>query len=176
MQGEYENQIIKGITQWVNAGNYAYYTFTVNESKKVRISFEWSSTGNHTVSNVMLVEGSTPPESYIPHGYKLPLIVTSGAESKTADVYIGDSKLGAEEYVDYEEQKVYRRGENLTDWNKTYHYGVGVNLNQDSATITTSSAATLYPCLQFSANASGGPDSLGLVPGKKYIATYTIIT
>lgn len=42
------------------------------------------------------------------HGYKIPLTV-SGTETKTIDVYIGDSKLGEAEYVDYSEQKIYRR-------------------------------------------------------------------
>lgn len=44
-----------------------------------------------------------------PAGYKLPLTVTSGTESKNTDIYIGDSKLGEAEYVDYEEQKIYKR-------------------------------------------------------------------
>lgn len=58
----------------------------------------------------MLVEGSTaPPETYIPYGYKLPLTVKNSTETKTIDVYIGDSKLGEEEYVDYGEQKIYKR-------------------------------------------------------------------
>ena len=57
------------------------------------------------------------PTAYAPYGYKLPLTVTSGEGSKTADVYIGDSKLGAEEYVDYQKQKVYKRTEQLFDEN-----------------------------------------------------------
>lgn len=44
-----------------------------------------------------------------PYGYKLPLTVTNSIETKTADVYIGNSKLGEAEYVDYGEQKIYRR-------------------------------------------------------------------
>ena len=107
------------------------------------------------------------------HGYKIPLTV-SGTETKTTDIYIGDSKLGEAEYVDYQEQKMYRRGENLTDWNKTSPYAVNVNLNQDSATLTTVTTSTLYPAVQFSKNSSGGPDSLGLLPGKEYLVTYVI--
>lgn len=57
------------------------------------------------------------------HGYKIPLTV-SGTETKTTDVYIGDSKLGEAEYVDYEEQKVYKRTENLApfidEWGNGY--------------------------------------------------------
>lgn len=43
------------------------------------------------------------------HGYKIPLTVKNSTETKTIDVYIGDSKLGEEEYVDYGEQKIYKR-------------------------------------------------------------------
>lgn len=49
--------------------------------------------------------------SYIPHGYKLPITVTSNGTTTDYPVYIGDSQLMAEEYVDYEEQKVYKRTE-----------------------------------------------------------------
>lgn len=47
-------------------------------------------------------------ESGEPAGYKLTLTVTSGEQSDTYPLYIGDSKLGEEEYVDYGEQKVYK--------------------------------------------------------------------
>lgn len=45
----------------------------------------------------MLVKGSTAPDHYIPHRY-------------TADynLYIGSTELGAEEYVDYQEQQIYK--------------------------------------------------------------------
>lgn len=43
------------------------------------------------------------------YGYKIPLTVKNSTETKTIDVYIGDSKLGEEEYVDYGEQKIYKR-------------------------------------------------------------------
>ena len=113
-------------------------------------------------------------ESGEPSGYKLPMTVESGEESTTTPIYIGDSKLMAEEYVDYESGKVWKRGENLADWGKTYKYNVNVNLEQDSATITTSGSASLYPAVQFSPNANSGPDSLGLIPGKKYLVTYEV--
>lgn len=48
------------------------------------------------------------PTAYAPYGYKLPMTVESGEESTDTPIYIGDSKLMAEEYVDYESGKVYR--------------------------------------------------------------------
>jgi len=48
-------------------------------------------------------------ESGEPAGYKLPLTVKSGAQSQDIPIYIGSTKLGEEEYVDFGEQKVYKR-------------------------------------------------------------------
>lgn len=62
------------------------------------------------LQSIMLVKGSTPSESYIPYGYKLPLTVTSGAESKDTDIFIGDSKLLSTDYIDYESGKIVRNG------------------------------------------------------------------
>ena len=50
-------------------------------------------------------------ESGEPDGYKIPL--TNNSTDYT--LYIGSSKLGAEEYVDYADGKVYKRTENLFD-------------------------------------------------------------
>lgn len=61
-------------------------------------------------SATTLTEGSTQPETYIPHGYKLPLTITSGTESKDTDIYIGDSKLLSGDYVDYKSWKIVRNG------------------------------------------------------------------
>lgn len=47
-------------------------------------------------------------ESGEPTGYKLQLTVESGEESTTTPIYIGGTKLGEEEHVDYGEQKIYR--------------------------------------------------------------------
>lgn len=60
------------------------------------------------VDGITFTEGSTAPASYIPYGYKLPMKVEGEEESTTTPIYIGDSKLMAEEYVDYESGKVYR--------------------------------------------------------------------
>ena len=54
--------------------------------------------------DINLVEGSTAPTSYIPYGYKLPLL--SG--STPVDIYIGDDTLSTEEYVDSGTGKIYR--------------------------------------------------------------------
>lgn len=61
----------------------------------------------------MLIEGSTAPTSYIPYGYKLPMVVTNGTTTTTTPIYIGSDPLAEDEYVDFGGQKVYRRTKNL---------------------------------------------------------------
>lgn len=46
-----------------------------------------------------------------PAGYKLPLTITSGEQSQDIPIYIGSTKLGEEEYVDFGEQKIYKMSE-----------------------------------------------------------------
>lgn len=65
-------------------------------------------------SIAVLTNFSTAPDHYIPFGYKLPLTVESGEQSTDIPIYIGDAKLGEDEYVDYGEQKIYRR--NIEDY------------------------------------------------------------
>ena len=65
--------------------------------------------GEINVSELMLrKEGIT--SDFIPYGYELPLTITNGTENKTSDIFIGDSKLGASDYVDYETQTITRGG------------------------------------------------------------------
>ena len=47
-------------------------------------------------------------ESGEPAGYKIPLTNTDGTHTQTNPLYIGSSKLGAEEYLDYETGKIYK--------------------------------------------------------------------
>lgn len=64
-------------------------------------------------------------ESGEPTGYKLPLTITSGAQLQNAPIYIGDTKLGAEEYVDYEEQKIYKKTENYFPYGNVGEFKFG---------------------------------------------------
>ena len=45
---------------------------------------------------------------YIPYGYLIPISVSDGTNSEDYVLYIGDTKLGADEYFDYAEQKIYK--------------------------------------------------------------------
>lgn len=95
-------------TFWGIYGNTKQSTFTTSaDTKYVLIVFR---TVNDlvTYSEIMLTEGSTPPASFVPFGYKLDMSVSDGTTSTTTPIYIGDDPLGEDEYVDYEEGKVYR--------------------------------------------------------------------
>lgn len=56
----------------------------------------------------MFIKNSSLPETYIPHGYKIPILNTSGEQQSNYDLFIGDSKLYEDEYLDFSEQKIYR--------------------------------------------------------------------
>ena len=63
---------------------------------------------NTTVELLKNITQQTAPITYIPYGNKLTLTLISGTESKTNDVYIGDSKLLSGDYIDYESGKIYK--------------------------------------------------------------------
>lgn len=69
-----------------------------------------SSSSTATISDMMICKANETIDHYIPYGYKFPLTVTSGTESKDTDIYIGDSKLLSGDYVDYETGKIVRNG------------------------------------------------------------------
>ena len=87
-------------------------TLTIPSDGYVRFNI---SLGGSYANAFMFIEGSTAPTSYIPYGYKLPMVVTNGTTTTTTPIYIGSDPLAEDEYVDFGEQKVYRRTENL--WN-----------------------------------------------------------
>ena len=61
---------------------------------------------------LLLGNYSTRPE-FEAYGYKIPLVNTSGQNADSYPLFIGNAKLGEEEYADFGEQKVYKRTENL---------------------------------------------------------------
>lgn len=83
-------------------------TFTTNSTARYLL-FQPA----QVVDLLVLCKGPTAPASYIPHGYQIPLTVTSNEQSITTPVYIGSSKLYEEEYLDYESGKVYKKKPNL---------------------------------------------------------------
>lgn len=76
------------------------------KDKRYIISFDVSGydptiVGGIKLENIMLTEGSTAPDHYIPHRY-----------TSNYDLFVGGTKLYEDEYLDYEKQKVYKRTEN----------------------------------------------------------------
>ena len=79
---------------------------------------------NATKTTVLFsaLSAPTPPDHYIPYRYET-----------TYNLYIGNTKLYKEEYLDYQEQKIYKRTENL--WNKSFV--VPGTINADGSTTTS---------------------------------------
>ena len=59
-------------------------------------------------TDYMFYEGSTAPTSYIPYGYKLPMVSRTENSLIATPIYIGSDPLAEDEYVDFGEQKIYR--------------------------------------------------------------------
>lgn len=95
-------------------------------------------------ANVQFYKGTyTTGPAYQPYGYQIPLTVTSGQNTDTYPLYIGSTKLGAEEYVDYESGKVYKEPPNIFDYTaKDTNKGYIANtyIKTDGSTISSSSA------------------------------------
>ena len=72
------------------------YTFTVQDIDALILrstttqETDWDTLG---VYDIMLVKGSTAPQTFIPYGYQIPLLVTSGQQSTPLTIYIGNSPL-----------------------------------------------------------------------------------
>lgn len=105
-----------------------------NSTEQVNVTITAPITGYVVVLNKegksTVAEGNTA----IPYGYKIPLTVESGEQSGTYPLYIGDSKLGEDEYVDFEVGKVYKRtanfyNKNATDESKGYIPGYYIRYN-----------------------------------------------
>lgn len=91
-----------------NYGGAATKSFSLpSNARYIRLTLRLVNPSN--VDTLMLIKGTVSPSEYIPYGYKIPLVISSGTKTKTIDAYIGDSKLGEEEYIDYGEQKIYKR-------------------------------------------------------------------
>ena len=60
-------------------------------------------------ASCMIVQGTTAPATYIPYGYEVDMSASDGTNTTTPPIYIGDSALQKDEYVDYKTQKIYRK-------------------------------------------------------------------
>lgn len=63
--------------------------------------------------SIMLINGTEAPASFIPYGYQILLTVTSGQNTDIYTIYIGSTKLGTDEYVDYTSEKIYKMIEGI---------------------------------------------------------------
>ena len=106
----YDNNdvLISGIKyNYINPISYT----VLNDVSYIRFSYKKTA----TTDIAMLVSGSTAPTEYIPYGYKVDMSVSDGTTSTTKTIYIGDTPLGEDEYIDYASGKIIRRTEQLWD-------------------------------------------------------------
>lgn len=101
-----------------NGTAHIYYITNVNNAPLPQISEQLSfavkkigvdyNAMNNGFGVKQMMFTPTAPTSYIPYGYKIPISNTSGEQQSNYDLFIGSSKLGEEEYVDFVKQKIYR--------------------------------------------------------------------
>lgn len=65
------------------------------------------------VKKYMITPGTTVPASYIPYGYEVDMSTSDGTNTETTPIYIGDTALQKDEYVDYKAGKIYRKIDNV---------------------------------------------------------------
>lgn len=117
--------------------------------------------------------GGVGDDSGTAYGYVVPMSVSDGTTSTTTPIYIGNEPLEADEYVDYSEQKIYKYGENLADWDKIAVFHMIRTINQDeSITLNTN---YIWASCQFATSYDFGEDTLGLQIGHKYTVFFDVI-
>ena len=83
-------------------GSSSNYVFTPEVDGYLRCSYRIN-----LASEISLTEGDEPATELI-YGYKILFTLTSDINSDDYVAYIGNSQLGATEYIDFVEQKVYK--------------------------------------------------------------------
>ena len=77
---------------------------------------------------------------------KIPLSISDGTNTSSCDLYVGSTKLGEEEYVDFSEQKIYKRTVQLFNKNAPDNY-IGYYLQESGGYYATSNYLVAYiPC------------------------------
>ena len=96
-----ENKVRLGDTtnaqQLQSNGRYGY-EITISSKAKYYM-YAWSGSTNEPIKP-MLEEGSTAT-SYEPYGYKIPITVSNGTDTKTTNIYLKEPLRKIREYADY---------------------------------------------------------------------------
>lgn len=117
--------------------------------------------------------GGVGDDSGTVYGYKLDMATSDGTSATTTPIYIGDEPLYGDEYVDYGEQKVYRRTENLFNgeltqgvYNTTYGNVISSNRYVKSSKIHLNVVG--YITLSFSCPNQGSTSTVTGIDGFVY--------
>lgn len=95
-------------------------------------------------------------ESGEPTGYKIPISLTDGTSTSNYDLFIGDSKLSTDDFVDYGEQKVYKITPNngVSAGNANPQYTI-VNNGDGSYRVYHNTISASYECIKVMPYISG---------------------
>ena len=156
------------LRQVVNTSEHTAEYTASNDVQWILFAFYTSSGVGTEISKLMFTKGSTPPDHYIPHRYET-----------NYNLYIGNTKLSKEEYLDYAEQKVYKRTENL--WNGEIEQGTIATADgqpEDDNTRVRSDFTKVLSPGTYTVNAVGADDAILLVydSSNEYKRTETITT
>jgi len=88
IQVQYTDGTAVQLPSYINDGNWHKYNYVTASGKTVKSICCYYSSGYVyiDVNTFMLTEGSTPPTSYIPYGYKLPIL----SNSTVTNIYLGE--------------------------------------------------------------------------------------
>lgn len=115
------------------------FTVTIPDSAaSVAIGIQLSTATTYKFKKLRLYTDLDTVTAFVPYGYQIPLTNTDGTHTATYPLYIGSTKLGEEEYLDYEDGKVYKRtaqllNQNAKNTNNGYMSGRFLNSNGGSS-------------------------------------------
>lgn len=107
--------------------------FTVWDAYDGTLPAQFNANGDNLADyRIYGASGGVGDDSGTAYGYEVDMSVSDGTTSTTTPIFIGSDPLGEDEYVDYKEQKVYRRTEQLFNKNSE-DIIFGIRLSTDGA-------------------------------------------
>lgn len=121
------------VSQSAQSGSGRFTATIPVSAVSVAISIQLSRSTTYKFTKLLLYTDLDAVTAFVPYGYQIPLTNTGeNSQSSTCPLYIGSTKLGEEEYVDFGEQKVYKYSEPL----KIYGWHVDPSISDPDNAIT----------------------------------------
>lgn len=97
------------VSQSTQSGANSFTITVPNGVVSVAVGIQLSTATTYKFQKLRLYTDLDTVTAFVPFGYQIPLTITSGQTSDDYPLYIGSTKLGEEEYLDYESGKIYKR-------------------------------------------------------------------